>query len=238
MLLDAQGVAVLDRLCLLRRSAKAEPRAVGDGTDEESAPAARCGSRWGTRSTASGRRQRSLDAIGRSSSAPAGPVVRTSVTVVRVLAAMSGGVDSAVAAARAVEAGPRRDRGAPRLVESSPPPAAVGRAAAAPSRTPATPAAVADVIGIPFYVWDLAETVPQPTSSTTSSPSTPPGAPQPLPALQREDQVRGSARPGAGALGFDAVCTGHYARGCRPGRRGGAARASTPARTSPTCSAS
>ncbi len=33
-----------------------------------------------------------------------------------------------------------------------------------------------------------------------------------MPAVQREDQVRGGARPRALALGFDAVCTGHYAR--------------------------
>ena len=59
----------------------------------------------------------------------------------RVLAAMSGGVDSAVAAARAVDAG--HDVTGVHLALSQQPGSrsAPAPAAAAPSRTPATPAA-------------------------------------------------------------------------------------------------
>ncbi len=58
----------------------------------------------------------------------------------KVLAAMSGGVDSAVAAARAVEAGPRRHRHPPRPLAQPGVVPLRAPAAAARSRTPTTPA--------------------------------------------------------------------------------------------------
>lgn len=55
----------------------------------------------------------------------------------RVLAAMSGGVDSAVAAARAVEAG-HEVTGVHLALSANPQSFRTGAAAAAPSRTPGT----------------------------------------------------------------------------------------------------
>ena len=85
---------------------------------------------------------------------PAGELsVRASM---RVLAAMSGGVDSAVAAARAVDAG--HDVVGVHLALSQTPAAlrtGVARAAAR-GRTPRDARRAADVLGIPFYVWDFA----------------------------------------------------------------------------------
>src|SRR5690606_35473914 len=75
---------------------------------------------------------------------------------VRVLAAMSGGVDSAVAAARAVDAG--HDVTGVHLALSRNPQAyrsgARGCCTLEDSRDARR---AADAIGIPFYVWDLSE---------------------------------------------------------------------------------
>src|SRR3954471_10149943 len=73
----------------------------------------------------------------------------------RVLAAMSGGVDSAVAAARAVDAG--HDVVGVHLALSETPAALRGGARGCCSREDAGDARrAADVLGIPFYVWDFA----------------------------------------------------------------------------------
>ena len=73
----------------------------------------------------------------------------------KVLAAMSGGVDSAVAAARAVDAG--HDVTGVHLACPQPRvlPHRGTRLLHARGRQRRAPAA--DVLGIPFYVWDLAE---------------------------------------------------------------------------------
>ena len=69
----------------------------------------------------------------------------------------------------------------------------------------------ADVLGIPFYVWDLAERFDE-TWSTTSSPSTPPGARR-TPACAA---TRRSSSPrcwtGRWRWASTRSCTGHYAR--------------------------
>ena len=79
----------------------------------------------------------------------------------------------------------------------------------------------------------------QPTSSTTSSPSTPPGA-RPNPCLRCNERIKFAAvLDRRSALGFDAVCTGHYARLVEgPHGPRAAPRGRPGARTSPTCSAS
>ena len=94
----------------------------------------------------------------------------------RVLAAMSGGVDSAVAAARAAAGRPRRHRRAPGAVQRTPAPTGPARAAAAPSRTPATPAAppTSSASRSTSGTWPSASTT---TSSATSSTSTPAATP-------------------------------------------------------------
>src|SRR3979411_17608 len=74
----------------------------------------------------------------------------------RVLAAMSGGVDSATAAARAGDAG-HEGTGihlAPSANPSSDPAGACGCCRLTDAREARR---AADVIGIPFYVWDMAE---------------------------------------------------------------------------------
>ena len=74
----------------------------------------------------------------------------------RVLAAMSGGVDSTVAAARAVEAG--HDVVGVHLALSTAPGALRTGSRGCCSREDAGDAQrAADVLGIPFYVWDFAE---------------------------------------------------------------------------------
>ncbi len=128
----------------------------------------------------------------------------------RVLAAMSGGVDSAVAAARAAEAGHEvvgvhlalsRSRSAERN----------GSRGCCTIEDADDARRAADVLGIPFYVWDLAERfhadvvedfVAQYAAGRT-----------PNPCVRCNERIKFSALlDKALALGFDAVCTGHYAR--------------------------
>ena len=74
----------------------------------------------------------------------------------KVLAAMSGGVDSAVAAARAVAAG--HDVTGVHLALSKNPQTYRSGARGCCSKEDAHDARrAADVLGIPFYVWDLSD---------------------------------------------------------------------------------
>jgi tRNA-uridine 2-sulfurtransferase len=75
----------------------------------------------------------------------------------KLIAAMSGGVDSAVAAARAVEAG--HEVIGVHLALGMLTHRSIVRvpADAAQSKIHMMPARAADVIGIPFYIWDMAE---------------------------------------------------------------------------------
>jgi tRNA-specific 2-thiouridylase len=74
----------------------------------------------------------------------------------KVLAAMSGGVDSAVAAARALDAG--HDVTGVHLALSKNPEAYRSGARGCCSKEDAHDARrAADVLGIPFYVWDLSD---------------------------------------------------------------------------------
>jgi tRNA-specific 2-thiouridylase len=121
------------------------------------------------------------------------------MTSLRVLAALSGGVDSATAAARAVDAG--HDVTAVHLALSANP---------GSYRTGARGCA-ADVIGIPFYVWDMAERfhhdVVEDFVAEYSAGRTP------NPCVRCNEKIKFAAvLDRAMALGFDAVCTGHHAR--------------------------
>ncbi|HET8615066.1 MAG TPA: tRNA 2-thiouridine(34) synthase MnmA [Actinomycetales bacterium] len=128
----------------------------------------------------------------------------------RVLAAVSGGVDSAVAAARAVDAG--HDVVAVHLALSRQP--ATLRAGARGCCTiedAGDARRAADVLGIPFYVWDLAERfeadVVEDFVREYEAGRTP------NPCLRCNEKIKFSALlEKALALGFDALCTGHYAR--------------------------
>ena len=128
----------------------------------------------------------------------------------RVLAAMSGGVDSAVAAARAVNAG--HDVVGVHLALSETPDALRSGSRGCCSREDAGDARrAADVLGIPFYVWDFAgrfaeEVVDQFVADYAAGRT-------PNPCLRCNEKIKFAALlDKALALGFDAVCTGHYAR--------------------------
>src|ERR1700728_3172094 len=74
----------------------------------------------------------------------------------KVLAAMSGGVDSATAAARAVDAG-HEVTGVHLALSSNPQSYRTGARGCCTLEDARDARRAADVIGIPFYVWDLAE---------------------------------------------------------------------------------
>ena len=117
---------------------------------------------------------------------------------------MSGGVDSAVAAARAVDAG-HDVVGVHLRVVDGPGHCAPGHAAGCSrGRTPTTPGAPPDVLGIPFYVWDFADRFKGRRDRRGSSMPNAEARPPIRACAATEDQVRG-ARDKAIALGFDAL---------------------------------
>ncbi len=136
----------------------------------------------------------------------------------RVVAAMSGGVDSAVAAARALEAGHdvvgvhlALSRGARTLRE--------GARGCCTVEDAGDARRVADVLGIPFYVWDLADRFQRDVVDDFVAEYE--AGRTPNPCLRCNEKIKFAALlDKAVALGFDAVATGHYARVVeREGRR-------------------
>ncbi|HXB51075.1 MAG TPA: tRNA 2-thiouridine(34) synthase MnmA, partial [Streptosporangiaceae bacterium] len=132
------------------------------------------------------------------------------MTSLRVLAAMSGGVDSAVAAARAAEAG-HDVTGVHLALSSNPSSYRTGARGCCTLEDARDARRAADVIGIPFYVWDMAERfhadVVQDFVEEYARGNTP------NPCLRCNEKIKFAAvLDRAIALGFDAVCTGHHAR--------------------------
>jgi tRNA-specific 2-thiouridylase len=129
---------------------------------------------------------------------------------VRVLAAMSGGVDSAVAAARAVDAG--HDVTGVHLALSAKPTSAREGARGCCTLDDARDARrAADVLGIPFYVWDLAERFREDVIDDFVAEYA--AGRTPNPCLRCNERIKFAAvLDRALALGFDAVVTGHHAR--------------------------
>jgi tRNA-specific 2-thiouridylase len=128
----------------------------------------------------------------------------------RVLAAMSGGVDSAVAAARAVEAG-HDVTGVHLALSANPQSYRTGARGCCTVEDSRDARRAADVIGIPFYVWDMAEEfdrdVVQDFVAEYAAGRTP------NPCLRCNEKIKFQAvLERALALGFDAVCTGHHVR--------------------------
>ncbi|MBN0046117.1 tRNA 2-thiouridine(34) synthase MnmA [Streptomyces actuosus] len=128
----------------------------------------------------------------------------------RVLAAMSGGVDSAVAAARAAEAG-HDVTGVHLALSADPQSFRTGARGCCTIEDSRDARRAADVIGIPFYVWDLAdrfrEDVVEDFVAEYEAGRTP------NPCLRCNEKIKFAALlDKALALGFDAVCTGHYAK--------------------------
>ncbi len=127
----------------------------------------------------------------------------------RVVAAMSGGVDSAVAAARAAQAG--HDVTGIHLALSRNPASYRSGARGCCTVEDANDARrAADVIGIPFYVWDLSERFH--TEVVEDFLDTYAAGQTPNPCLRCNEKIKFAAvLDRALALGFDAVATGHYA---------------------------
>ncbi len=123
---------------------------------------------------------------------------------------MSGGVDSSVAAARMVDAG--HDVVGVHLALSTAPGTLRTGSRGCCSKEDATDARrVADVLGIPFYVWDFAEKFKAEVIDDFVSSYACGETPNPcVRCNQRIKFAALSAR--AVALGFDTVATGHYAR--------------------------
>src|SRR5690349_20839976 len=128
----------------------------------------------------------------------------------RILAAMSGGVDSAVAAALAVDAG-HDVTGVHLALSAAPATLRHGARGCCTVEDAGDARRAADVLGIPFYVWDLAERfradviddfVAEYAAGRT-----------PNPCLRCNEKIKFAAvLDRALALGFDAVATGHHAR--------------------------
>jgi tRNA-specific 2-thiouridylase len=128
----------------------------------------------------------------------------------RVLAAMSGGVDSATAAARAVDAG-HEVTGVHLALSSNPSSYRTGARGCCTLEDARDARRAADVIGIPFYVWDMAERFRRDVVEDFVAEYA--AGRTPNPCLRCNEKIKFSAvLDRAVALGFDAVCTGHYAR--------------------------
>jgi tRNA-uridine 2-sulfurtransferase len=128
----------------------------------------------------------------------------------RVLAAMSGGVDSAVAAARAVEAG-HDVVGVHLALSRMPGTLRTGSRGCCTIEDSRDAWRACDVLGIPYYVWDFSERfkedVVQDFIDEYAAGRTP------NPCMRCNERIKFAALlEKAVALGFDAVCTGHYAK--------------------------
>ena len=128
----------------------------------------------------------------------------------KVLAAMSGGVDSALAAALAVEAG-HEVVGVHMALTRNPQLFREGSRGCCSLQDAHDARRVADALGIPFYVWDLSErfaaTVVADFLAEYEAGRTP------NPCVRCNEHVKfATLLDKALALGFDAVVTGHYAR--------------------------
>ena len=128
----------------------------------------------------------------------------------RLLAALSGGVDSAVAAALAVDAGHEVTAVHLALAEA-PATLRTGSRGCCSKEDARDAARVADVLGIAFYVWDLsarfrADVVDNFVAEYAAGRT-------PNPCLRCNEHIKFAAvLDRALQLGFDAVVTGHHAR--------------------------
>jgi len=128
----------------------------------------------------------------------------------RVLAAMSGGVDSAVAAARAVDAG-YDVTGVHLALARNPQTYRSGARGCCTLEDARDARRAADVIGIPFYVWDMADEFH--ASVVDDFVAEYAAGRTPNPCLRCNEKIKFAAvLDRAIALGFDAVVTGHHAR--------------------------
>ncbi|MBA2699308.1 MAG: tRNA 2-thiouridine(34) synthase MnmA [Nocardioidaceae bacterium] len=128
----------------------------------------------------------------------------------KVLAAMSGGVDSAVAAARAAEAG-HDVTGIHLALSRNPQSYRTGARGCCTIEDSNDARRAADIIGIPFYVWDLSDRFHQDVVEDFMDEYA--AGRTPNPCLRCNEKIKFAAvLDRALALGFDAVATGHYAQ--------------------------
>ena len=128
----------------------------------------------------------------------------------RVLAAMSGGVDSSVAAARMVDDG-HDVVGVHLALSSAPGTLRTGSRGCCSKEDAGDARRVADVLGIPFYAWDFAERFAQDVIDDFVSSYA--RGETPNPCVRCNERIKFAALAArAVALGFDTVATGHYAR--------------------------
>ena len=130
--------------------------------------------------------------------------------MMRVLVAMSGGVDSSVAAARMVDAG-HDVVGVHLALSSAPGTLRTGSRGCCSKEDAGDARRVADVLDIPFYVWDFADRFSEDVVDDFVSAYA--RGETPNPCVRCNERIKFSALAArALALGFDAVATGHYAR--------------------------
>ncbi len=123
---------------------------------------------------------------------------------------MSGGVDSSVAAARMVDAG-HDVVGVHLALSSAPGTLRTGSRGCCSKEDASDARRVADVLGIPFYVWDFAEKFKSDVIDDFVSSYA--RGETPNPCVRCNQWIKFSALSAkAVALGFDTVVTGHYAR--------------------------
>jgi tRNA-specific 2-thiouridylase len=135
----------------------------------------------------------------------------------RVLAAMSGGVDSAVAAARMVAAG-HDVTGVHLALSRNPASYRSGARGCCTIEDSRDAWRAADLLGIPFYVWDMSEEFAADVVADFVEEYA--AGRTPNPCLRCNERIKFAAVLDRGrALGFDAVATGHYAR-LHPGPAG------------------
>ncbi|KUI18786.1 tRNA(5-methylaminomethyl-2-thiouridylate)-methyltransferase [Mycobacterium sp. GA-1285] len=128
----------------------------------------------------------------------------------RVLVAMSGGVDSSVAAARMVDAG-HDVVGVHLALSPSPATLRTGSRGCCSKEDAGDARRVADILDIPFYVWDFADRFKEDVIDDFVSSYA--RGETPNPCVRCNERIKFSALAArALALGFDAVATGHYAR--------------------------
>lgn len=128
----------------------------------------------------------------------------------KVLAAMSGGVDSSVAAARMVDAG-HDVVGVHLALSQAPGTLRTGSRGCCSKEDAGDARRVADILGIPFYVWDFADKFKEDVIDDFVSSYA--RGETPNPCVRCNERIKFSALAArALALGFDTVATGHYAR--------------------------
>src|SRR6476469_8330394 len=142
--------------------------------------------------------------------APVGHGYHCAGLLMRVLAAMSGGVDSAVAAALAVDAG-HDVTGVHMALSRNPGTLRTGSRGCCTVEDAFDARRVCDLLGIPFYVWDFSEDFLDDVVADFLAEYA--AGRTPNPCLRCNEKIKFAALlDRAIALGFDAVATGHYAR--------------------------